>query len=151
MAMQQVLSVELDDGASLVGATAGEFDRKLQVYDDMFGPLWVYGEVYGPIAVVRAQTFQDAYEIVVDDILKPIDRADVPEAYGFDTQDDLDRAVARARENGEELPHLIEGYQYQPNCTDTGIVSISDYEWMEELTEALRARHKIKIEVEIKD
>ena len=120
------------DGDELRGATCGGYP--LKVYDDGFGPLFAYRETFGVIGIVRAQTWHDALEIVYDDILTPIPVEELPEAYGFDSQAELDKAAETARETGD-YPDLIEGYQYQANSTDTGIVALDDNESLDELNQ----------------
>jgi len=88
-------------------------------YDDGYGPLWAYRNSLSVVGVVRAQTWHDAYEIVLDEILTPIDDNEVPEAYGFYGPD----ARRQMEEAEPEDMELQEGYQYQPNSTGTGIVS----------------------------
>ena len=67
----------LDDD-SLSSATYGQFDTRhnLRVWDDGFGPLWVYYETHGPVGIVRAKTWEDAYQCVVDEIMDDADPDD---------------------------------------------------------------------------
>ena len=117
----------------------------LDIYDDCYGPLWVYGHEFGPTMVIRASTFETAYEIAIDESLT-IAPSEVPEAYGFDTQEELDTVV----EAGEH-PDLLEGYQYQSNATGTGIVNVGHYEWIEELTPETIERFNLKISIAKED
>jgi hypothetical protein len=43
---------------------------------------------------------------------------------------------------------LAEGYQFQSNATGTGIVSVSFYEWLVELTPEVREKLGITVCVE---
>jgi hypothetical protein len=131
------------DETTLIGCTldTGFSIRELTVSDDCWGPLWIYGQEFGPTMVVRASTFETAYEIAIDES-KTIAPADVPEAYGFDTQDKL----AAAADQGE-WPELIEGYRHQANCTGTGIVATGHYEWCEELTRETLERFNLRLTI----
>ena len=53
---------------------------ELRTWDDGFGPLWVYLESLGPVGVVRARTWEDAYACVVDEIMDDADPSD-PDTY----------------------------------------------------------------------
>jgi hypothetical protein len=73
----------INDEQSLTGATVR--GHKLRVWDDGFGPLWVYRESLGAVGVVRAKTWEDAYSCVVDEIMGDADMSDpdnIPEADG---------------------------------------------------------------------
>ena len=117
----------------------------LDIYDDCYGPLWVYGHEFGPTMVIRASTFETAYEIAIDESLT-IAQSEVPEAYGFNTQAELDAVVEAG-----EYPDLIEGYRYQSNSTGTGIVNVGHYEWFEELTPETIERFDLKISIAKED
>jgi hypothetical protein len=91
-------------------------------YDDGIGPLWLYGIEFGATMVIRAKSFESAYEIMLDES-ETIPEDEVHETYGFDTREEM-----LAHEG--EWPELIEGYHYQANFSGTGIVSVSHYEWL---------------------
>ena len=113
---------------TIVSATS-RFDHPIRFWDDGMGPLWLYRDAGGTIGIVRAQTWEDAYECVLDEILQPISVEDAKEAFD---------------ENGE----LMEGYQFQPNSTGTGIVSIDlNGEQLEPLTVDLLRRMEIKVKL----
>jgi len=42
-------------------------------WDDGYGPIWVYCESLGPVGVVRALSWLDAYECVIDEIMHDAD------------------------------------------------------------------------------
>jgi len=98
-----------------------KFDTPIKWYDDGYGPLWVYRNSMGVAGVIRAMNWHDAYDIVLDEILTPIEQNEIPEAYGF-YGENAEHAFAIACENEAEMD-LTEGYQFQPNSTGTGIVS----------------------------
>jgi hypothetical protein len=111
-------TIDRNDDMMLTGAIrrGGELDSyrasSIKVLDDGWGELFVYGQEFGPMFVVRARTFCDAYDMVIDE-LPTIDPSEVDEAfYGDD---------------------LEEGYTFQSNATGTGIVNIGYYEWMREI------------------
>lgn len=122
---------------------AAQHGSALRVWDDGYGPLWVYRGPYGIRVIVRAQTWETAYEAAID-TLPTIPPQEIPEAYGFNGWDSAGKrtetvyspetaktrfdAYLAAAERGEhDLPELIEGYQYQSNASGTGIVS-TDYD-----------------------
>jgi len=123
----------------------------VKFWDDGIGRLWLYRSADFDMGVVRAQTFEDAYDCVLDEILRPIDQDEVPEAYGFygpNKQAELDAAVEKAKESGD-YPELVEGFMYQPNSTGTGIVSISlNGECLEPLTDELLKECHLHVEIE---
>ena len=65
----------ITDSQSLVSVT-NSYGRLINIYDDGYGPLWVYRTAGGIDGVVRAMTWNDAYECVLDEILKPISAED---------------------------------------------------------------------------
>ena len=87
----------ITDDQSLNGARYGSEHNpgqyQLRIWDDSFGPLWIYRETLGPVGIVRAQTWYDAHECVVDEIM---DDGDMDDAHD---------------ESGE----LWEGYHYRGN------------------------------------
>lgn len=121
----------MKDCTTLLAAYTEKYEAKhwLRVYDDTWGPLWVAGEEYGPLMIIRAKTFEQAYEIYVDESA-PIDEAELHEAYGFDTDDEYRRAIEDAQDGVAEWPELAEGYYHQSNSTGTGIVHVGDYLWI---------------------
>ena len=82
--------------------------------------LWIIGNEFGPTHLVKAESFDEAWDEFLDD-LEPIPEDEVPEAYGLlfyipeDYQDDL---------------QLEEGYEFKPNGSGgTGIVYPGIYAW----------------------
>ncbi len=61
-----VSSTLIKDGQSLVSAK-GRFDHAIPVYDDGFGPMFIHRNSMGISGIVRAQTWEDAYEICEDE------------------------------------------------------------------------------------
>jgi len=179
----------INDDQSLIGAyTTDALDERhpLEIYDDTWGSLWVYSEVYGPMGIVRAQSFESAYEICQDEIMSRVPEEDLLDAYGlyvlkhkdsfylcpdFDTLNEygwretfsgliparhvLSEFATRqgAEVEGRRLivKHeldLIEGYEYQPNATGTGIVTYDlNGQRLEELTPEVADRLGITIQV----
>lgn len=99
------------------------------VTEDYEAPLWVYScESYGEATmVISARSWDSAYEACIDE-MRTIDDKEVFEAYGFDSQSDMD-----ACENWDDI-NLIEGYRYQSNFTGTGIVGVGHMESLDPLT-----------------
>lgn len=177
----------INDNQSLVGAyttdVLGE-RHPLKTYDDSWGPLWIYSEVYGPMGVVRAQSFESAYRICQDEIMTRVSKEDLLDVYGLYVLEHkgfyylcpdfdpswgwhetfgglipgrlvLGRFVTRegAEEAGrayisEHELDLVEGYEYQPNATGTGIIAYDpNGQRLEELTPEVADHLGITIQV----
>jgi len=90
--------------------------------------LFVIGNEFGATHLVTAYDACSAWEEWLDE-QPTIPDDEVREAYGFDTQE----AMGKAREDDNPI-ELIEGYEYQANCTGTGIVNVDHYTWISEAT-----------------
>lgn len=148
----------------------------IRYYDDGIGTLWIMRDTMGIVGIVRAQSMQDAYDIVSDEFRLPIAQEDVPDAYG--AFDKLHAAlVARGHADTPQLRgkcsrlaplyfrlctydansrgawdnwELQEGYEYQSNATGTGIVAIDlNGEALDPLTPALAAHLNITIHISL--
>lgn len=153
-----------DIDVTIIGAK-NEFNRSLQVYDDFSGSLYVYGQEYGPIGIIRADSCESALEIAYDEFLVPIDSDEIPEAYGFWQYEEEGTFFLKDEDSSETYPFasadarqeylqvlledrdLVEGYYYQANATGTGIVNAGYYEWLESFTQELAERFGITLEV----
>jgi hypothetical protein len=81
------------ENALFVGAQSGRFTKyPMRTYDDGYGPLWLYRESLGPLGIVRAETWEDAWSCVEDEILDDADP---------DLWDEDERAAATANEPPE--------------------------------------------------
>jgi len=103
----------------------------IRTYDDGQGPLWVYRESTGIFGVIRAQTREDAFEIVEDEFMSEatetwediakdcgcanpdalMDNAIFQEAYGFrpngaNERDSTCHGIYQRDLNGESLDKL---------------------------------------------
>ena len=167
----------ITDDQSLVAART-RWGSSLPVYDDGFGRLYVYMNEYGAVRVIRAQSFEDAYGIAIDE-MTTIPQGEVPEAYGqWDAFAEwICERTGTAREGGSpgwkhvvdfvgeylpvwfrikveewsesgDWPGLDEDYQHQSNSTGTGIVCTGHYERLEELTPELMERLEIDLVIE---
>lgn len=128
-------SIILKNDTSLVGAHNRESNFPIDCYDDSDGPLWLFGHEFGTTMVIRARSFEAAWEIAIDEA-KTIADDEVPEAYGFygdSADEELRMAGERAEETGD-YPELVDGYYMQSNCSGTGIVDIGHYAWLREMT-----------------
>ena len=145
--------IELKPDTEIIEATQGRFGRHplKHILDSGYGQtVWVYGEEFGPCMLVTGvKGICAALEAVYDELPTiPVD--ELPEAYGFDGWDSagertetvyspetakarFEARIEAARAGKREYPELIEGYHYQSNSSGTGIVSVSDYEWIREL------------------
>lgn len=141
--------------------SAKQRNHAIPIYDDCSGQLWVHRNEYGVCRVIRAGSWEDAYDIVLDES-PPIPLEDVPEAYnGFDLfADEVCKAngiektpspawshvvdfcskwlpvwwdiKCRQWQEEETYPELDESYTNQPNATGSGIVWIG-HSWLLEL------------------
>jgi len=115
-------------------------------------PLYVFGHEYGPTHMICAPNESDAYGIWLD-VQPTISHDDLDDAYGFscrasynlycrlrdDENNDVNLMLARKLGELEEVsfdssdveswPNLVEGYDYQPNASGTGIVDVGHYLW----------------------
>ncbi len=173
----------INDEQTLIGARQmhpwNEYGTPITIYDDGFGPLWLYREAGGLQGIVRAQSWEAAYEICQDEIMTRVPQEEVIEAYGFyvlpsKMLENLSYeagplAHVAMRDCGERLAEfntrdeaekycldtiqreeceLVEGYEYQPNATGTGIVSFDlNGQDLVQLTPELAERLEIRIQI----
>lgn len=85
--------MNINDEQTLVGAYTNKFGERhaLKTYDGGFGTLWVYGETSRLMGVIRARTWEEAYEIARDEVMTRVDEADLVEAYGMYIMEDGER------------------------------------------------------------
>lgn len=112
--------------------------RDLCVYDDGFGGLYLWGHQFGVCGVIRAQTFQDAFEIWEDEYATRADWEEFEQAckdYGINPEQDIP-----------------EGFGFRPNgpnaADDTGIYCSDEYEWLIEADADAMRRHAVTVEFE---
>lgn len=69
------------DSARFAGAwtvnVLGERRKVTRWYDDGDGPLWLYRDAGGLLAIVRARTWHDAWSVCEDEILDDADESDI--------------------------------------------------------------------------
>lgn len=163
----------INNDQTLQGAIS-EFGNPIKVWDDGSGPLWAYQESLGIVGIIRAQTWEKAYECMLDSILEPIADDEIPEAYGLYILPDNEFAVevkvwtivddvkeTRTAFSNESLAKLyiqdiiksqerdlIEGYDYQPNSTGSGIV-LTDLNgsYLSPLTAEFVVKHSITLQI----
>lgn len=119
-----------------VKSVKSEFGRDVRFWDEGFGPLWVYREALGVVGVVRATTWEEAWNCVVDEIMDDADPTDV-------------------ENNPDEDGNLPEGVHYRGSGipSNEGLDSPLAAEdlngsSLDQLTPELLERLKLKIEVE---
>jgi hypothetical protein len=66
----------------------------MRFWDDGFGPLWLYCNSLGPLGVVRATSFEDAWGACVDEILDGATQEDVEDALSCLPLEDAVRVSA---------------------------------------------------------
>lgn len=83
--------------------------QSLKTYDDGDGPLWLYSESLGPVGVIRAQTWEDAYEIAEDEFMAEAGETveELKKEYGLRREH---RKVVRDKITGEERWARLEDY-----------------------------------------
>lgn len=76
----------IQDGQALVSATHN--GHPLPVYDDGFGPIWLFVQSLGPVALVRAQSWEDAWAICEDEFFDEANETveELRKEYNFDRQ-----------------------------------------------------------------
>ncbi|MBK6942475.1 MAG: hypothetical protein IPH13_20050 [Planctomycetes bacterium] len=109
-----------------------------RLWDDGFGPLWVYRESFGVLGVVRARTYEDAYTCVVDEIMDDATWADVE--------------AARGGAAGDAPVELPEGFEYRSSgvpsnpALKSAIASFDlNYSSLDSLTPELVDEHGLTI------
>lgn len=153
----------------LMGAT--RHGTHIAVATDGSGPLWFFRDAYGRKAIIRADTFESAFEIVEEEVLTPISIEDLPEAYGLWIQETEEgRTEIHDETAGTVLAifptwdkkgiqryvdmllcdrDLAEGYSYQSNAEGTGIVLHSLHgEQLEPLTADLLTAEEIVLRLD---
>jgi hypothetical protein len=113
---------ELTDERSLT-AVRTRFDNPVRIWDEGWGPLWVYRETLGVVGVVRARTWEEAHECVVDEIMcdadlddpdnQPDEQGNLPEGLhwrsnGVPSQEGLSSPLAAEDLNGSLLDALTD-------------------------------------------
>jgi hypothetical protein len=95
----------------LKGARIG--NSPLRFWDDGFGDLWLYVESLGPVGIVRADTFECAWQCVVDEIMSDADPADMytyARSYDPDAAEDPNggQLLRIPLAHGKEVPETID-------------------------------------------
>lgn len=97
----------ITDEQTLIAAT-GQFGTPIPVYDDGYGPLWIHRDSMGITAIIRAQTWEDAYSICIDEFFPAADE---------DAGEEME--LIKAMEDGPEKEHTLncwdEAYGYRGN------------------------------------
>jgi len=130
----------MKDSESLIGASCR--GHKLRFWDEGFGDLWVYIESLGPVGVVRARTWEEAYECVTDEIMCDADEDFLKEC--------LDEMTPEERDNGD----LPEGFIYRGGTPANEDLSSSiasedlNGSSLLRMTDAVAEQYSIEVEVE---
>lgn len=78
------------DAARFMGARTQHGHTLARFYDDGFGPLWIYRDSGGLMAVVRAMSWETAWEVVEDEILDDADPEDIAEWQASSDHDSVE-------------------------------------------------------------
>lgn len=110
--------------------SATDGSREIAVINDGWDdrPVWLVEQASGNfgcvVAVVAERSFEAAYSAWVDEA-PTVPPEDLHDAYGFNTPQAYQDAVAVAEELETYVP-LADGYTYQGNASGTGIVYTAD-------------------------
>lgn len=112
----------LEDAESAVeelvkGAEVIHNSTAVKWYDDGYGQLYVYSETIGVCGVVRAKSWESAYEICQDEIMDGSSFAEMIEDCGLTPED------VAAIEKGGDLP---DGYAYRSNSDGGKCLCVED-------------------------
>ena len=104
-------------------ATYGRFEERyeLPVWDDGFGDVYVYFETLGPMGVVRSDSWESAYEAVVDEIMSDAD----PEDAVFDADGNLPDGILM-RSNGLPSNPRLKSYFAAEDLNGSYLVPLGD-------------------------
>ena len=144
---RQFTHIRLDDKTYMVQWLGEPCTKAERRYG---GNLYVVGHEFGPTHLIGARHFEAAYEWYLDNLI-PMASEYVYIAYDFPSMGSMDKfsalhrkdpaaAYAWVKAEGIELntdgitvptdfPELIEGYEYQPNATGSGIVDVGVHVW----------------------
>jgi hypothetical protein len=120
------------------------------VVEDSLGKWYVAKRACGawivPRMVIQARTWEDAWG-ALEDQLPPVPQDELHEAYDM-TEAEFAAAIERMdqqRDAGEDVdyPELTDGYSYQSNSTDSGIVETGDMTLEERGEEYHQLRFKV--------
>jgi hypothetical protein len=100
--------MKLNDNQRLVSAKHSH-GLAIPVYDDGFGPLWIHRDSMGISGIVRAQTWEEAYEICEDEFFPEADETidELKAEYGFRREY---RKVVKALVDKDD-PDYVEAYR----------------------------------------
>lgn len=77
----------ITDDQSLTSAKS-RFGHPIPIYDDGYGPLFIHRDSMGISGIVRAQTWEDAYEICEDEFFPDGDEDGCEEMERIDSMED---------------------------------------------------------------
>lgn len=85
--MKTKIQINLTDAQTLIGAK-DKFDHAIRTYDDGGGPLFVYRDSMGISGIVRAQNWEEAYQICEDEFFPEASETvkEMQQEYGFKTE-----------------------------------------------------------------
>lgn len=137
----------------------------IKFYDDCGDTFYSYGHEFGLTQVIKADSYETAFEIAIDES-PTIDIDEIPEAYNaFDMMAEWLQSnnpgeylggsknwvhvckfikrwmplwwqlKCKEWQDSNEWPELDEAYRMQSNCTGSGIVNVGHYEWMRKSTD----------------
>jgi len=129
------------DGETLLSARS-RFGYPIAIWDEGFGPLWVYRESLGVMGVVRASTWEEAYECVVDEIMLDADPED-PSTYARDYDEDAEEG-----ELAEGVHYRSSGVPSNPNRTSYLAAEDLNGSALDLLTPELLSALEIAVEIE---
>ncbi len=112
LVMKNTTSPLITDDRQLI-SVRNEYGRLLPIYDDGYGKLYIHRDSMGISGIVRAQSWEDAYEICEDEFFPDADvtEAELIKEFGEDWQDDAS---------------FQEQYGYRNNCNGKDLLYAKD-------------------------
>lgn len=132
------MSELIRDNETLIGASIHGYD--IPIYDDGYGKLFISRDSMGINGIVRAQTWEDAYEICEDEFF--------PNAT--ETHEQM---VQEYGDNYTENDIWQENYGFRPNFNGTSGIYQKDLngDYLDELTPELTTELDITLSIEVEE
>lgn len=126
----------INDTQSLVGAKT-QFGYTIKTYDDGYGDLYIHRDSMGISGIVRAQTWEEAYEICEDEFFP-------------DPSMTHEEMVKEFGENYIEDAAWNESFGFRPNFNGTSSLYEKDLngDFLDKLTPELLKHLEITLEIE---
>ena len=124
--MKTINSTDLiSDDQTLVGVK-DEFGRAIKFYDDGYGPIFAFRNSMGLVGIVRARTWETAWEICEDEFFPEADEtiSEIRAQYNFTREHK--KVIRCAIENSETHPQLKPGEKFASSADYTENGKLTD-------------------------